>query len=123
MRRLFVVTACAAALVGTLAVAGTAGPGNAGVPAAASFRLADGSAGCAFDDGVLACRSETMDAAAVLKANGSRSVQDVPVAWDRSTPVLRSSESWWHGEFTCRIDGDLLCSTFDGATISVAGRS
>ena len=114
-------SACAAAVVGALAVSGTATVrAGGGVPADASFRVADGSVGCAFSDGRVACRSATMDTAAVLDRDGSTALRDVPVAWNASTPVLRPTESWWHGDFTCRIaDASVVCLTLDGGTIAV----
>ena len=93
-------------------VAGTGDPG--GVPAAAGFRLADGSAGCAYADGSIACSAG--GESVVLEADGSSHGGDArEVGWDASTPVLLPGESWWNGEFSCRaVDTGLTCSAGDG---------
>jgi len=113
------VTLAAVALFGVVAVAGIAGPaGGGGTPAAASFRLADGSAGCVYrSSGEIACRAVGVEAAAVLAADGSSRIDsEAPVAWDDSTPVLLAAESWWHGAFTCRVAAArIVCSAGDGS--------
>jgi hypothetical protein len=112
--------AVAAVLGGLLAVSGTAHTRDGGVPADASFRLRDGSAGCGYADGRLACRTNGMREASVLAADGSTSVGDVPVSWSAETTVLRATESWWHGGFTCRVTGRrIVCATLDGGTLAV----
>jgi hypothetical protein len=106
---------------GLLAVSGTARTtGVGGTPAPAAFRLADGSAGCAFDGERLACRSAASPTAVVLEADGSSQPTDTAVAWDEDTPVLWQTESWWHGGFSCRVvDAVLVCASGRGS-ISVA---
>ena len=106
---------------GLLAVSGTARTtGVGGVPAPAAFRLSDGSAGCAFDGGRLACRAASFPTAVALDSEGRSEPTDAEVAWDETTPVLRLSESWWHGDFSCQVvDIDLVCAAESGS-ISVA---
>ena len=109
------------AVGGLLAVSGTARTtGPDGAPAPAAFRLADGSAGCAFDGERIACRSATAPTAVELERDGSSRPADADVTWDQATPVLRQTESWWHGGFSCRVlDSDLVCASATGS-ISVA---
>jgi hypothetical protein len=107
-------------LGGLLAVSGTAHTRDGGVPADASFRLRDGSAGCAYADGRLACRTNAMRQASVLAADGSISVGDAPVSWSAATTVLRPTESWWHGGFRCHIAGRrIVCANLDGSRLAV----
>jgi hypothetical protein len=111
-----------AVLGGLLAVSGTAHTRDGGVPAEAAFRLADGSAGCAYADGRLACRTNGMRRASVLAVDGSTSAGDVPVSWSSETTVLRPTESWWHGGFMCgAAEGRLVCTTLDGGMLAVGG--
>jgi hypothetical protein len=125
MRRHVAVALCAAGLSGLVAVAGVASttdPG--GQPAAAAFRLADGSAGCNFrSSGEIACRAEGEAAAAVLEPDGgSRASTDEIVSWDDATPVLLASESWWNGDVSCSVAaGTIHCSAGDGAIAAGAG--
>jgi hypothetical protein len=112
-----------AVVSGLLAVSGTASSPSRGVPAEAAFQLADGSVGCLFTGRRLACRSQSMRHAAILEADGSSSSDDSPVAWDADTTVLRPSESWWHGEFSCVARAGVVCTTSAGGTLAVsAGR-
>ena len=84
-------TLIAAALGGLLAVAATARGTGAGTPAPAAFKLADGSAGCAFD------------------------------RWDSSTSVLHRAERWFHGAFACGVDdGDTIRCSASHGSLSVA---
>ena len=120
MGRILVVGLLAATLGGAFAVAGTARTGDAGAPAEAAFRLADGSVGCAFDGRRLACRSVDAASAVVLEQDGSSYAEDVAVRWDDATTVLRPTESWWHGAFGCRVaDADVVCWTPDGGSVAV----
>jgi hypothetical protein len=107
-------------VAGLLAVSGTARtPGADGTPAPAAFRLADGSAGCVFDGERIACGTASMSSAVVLEPDGSSAVADVAVEWNDATPVLRSTESWWHHGYSCRsADLELLCERANG-TIAV----
>jgi hypothetical protein len=99
MGRGLLVVLLAAVVGGALAVSGTARTTGGGTPERATFRLADGSAGCTYDRGELAC--------------GSR---DTGGAWVDSTTVLRPTESWWHGGFSCRVQSRLLvCTRADGS--------
>jgi hypothetical protein len=94
MGRGLVVVLLAAVLGGALAVSGTARTTGGGTPERASFRLADGSAGCTFDGGELSC--------------GTR---ETGGPWVAATTVLRPTESWWHGRFACRVvAGRLACT-------------
>jgi hypothetical protein len=84
----------AVVLGGALAASGTARTTGGGTPERASFRLADGSAGCTYDGGRLAC--------------GTR---ETGGAWVDATTVLRATESWWHGGFSCRVEARHLACT------------
>jgi hypothetical protein len=118
--RILVAFALVVALGGLLAVSGTAHSHDDGVPADAGFRLRDGSAGCAYAAGRVACRTTGMREATVLGTDGSTSLGDVAVSWSSETTVLRPTESWWHGGFTCGVAGPrIVCRTLGGATIAV----
>jgi hypothetical protein len=76
-RRVAVAAAIALAIGGVLAVAGVAGTGTPdGTPAAAAFRLADGSAACNYVDGAVTCRADGVDTAVALEADGSSHAAD-----------------------------------------------
>lgn len=94
MGRGLLVVLLAAVLGGALAVSGTARTTGGGTPGRASFRLADGSAGCTFDAGELVCGTR--------ETGGS---------WVDATTVLRPTQSWWHGGFTCRVVTERLDCT------------
>ena len=118
--RVSLVAAAALALTGLAAVGGAAGTAATGPPAPAAFRLADGSAGCAFSEsGAIACRAQGGERALVLERDGDSRAADVPVAWTEETRVLLPGESWWHGEVACRARGGIVCATANGGTISV----
>jgi hypothetical protein len=111
---------------GTLAVAGLAGTaGGDGDPAAAAFRVADGSAACNYADGKLSCRADGMPAAVVLEPDGRAHAGDPStVGWDDSTPVLLRSESWWHGGFSCRLSAAAIaCRSAAGAVLVKIARA
>lgn len=113
--RVFALLAALAALVGV------APPGDEPVPS--GFRLADGSAGCAYRDGVVACRSAGNETAAVLERDGDSRAEEVAVDWDETTPVLLPAESWWHAGFSCRVRGArIACTAGDGAIWAGGGR-
>jgi hypothetical protein len=120
MARIVFFTLLVAALGGVLAVSGGARSTQAGSPAAASFRLADGSVGCAFDGERIACRARGVESAIVLSADGSSEADDVAVDWDGRTPVLGAAESWWHGGFSCRVDEDAVVCDREAGSITVA---
>ena len=123
MGRILLFTALAAVAGGLLAVSGTARTSGDGVPAPAAFRLLDGSAGCVFEGERIACRAQGTPRAVVLQADGESFTDDVDVAWDDRTPVLRRTESWWHGAFSCGVDDDSsLACTAENGSIAV-GRS
>jgi hypothetical protein len=105
---------------GLLAVSGGAHPGSAGEPAPAAFRLLDGSAGCSFDGARLACSSQ-QGGTAVLEGDGSSHPSTERAAWDSSTPVLRRTESWWHGGFSCRVAGEEIVCERGHGSIAVGG--
>jgi hypothetical protein len=116
-RRWTVAAALALGTGGVLAVSGVAGTGEpGGTPAAAAFRLADGSAACNYADGTLVCRADGMEGAVVLEPDGSQhGAEASTVAWDQSTPVLLPSESWWNGDVACRAgERELSCTAADG---------
>lgn len=115
-RRIAGVTAIAIALVGVLAVSGLAGTGHSGVPAAAAFRLGDGSTACNYADGSIACRATGAEAATVLDPDGGSRAGDQFVAWDDTTPVLLPGESWWNGAVSCRAlsESEVVCSAAGG---------
>lgn len=119
MGRILLFTLLAALAGGLLAVSGTAGSTEVGVPAPAAFRLGDGSAGCAFDGERLACRGASSEAAAVLERDGRSRPEDVDVTWDASTPVLRKTERWFNGTFSCAVEGrNVVCSNAAGGALS-----
>jgi hypothetical protein len=121
MARTGLLLAAVAAVVGTLSVAGFAGTGDGGTPVSASFRLGDGSVGCAYADGTIRCRSKGGPAALTLEPGGDSHASDDHVLWDRSTPVLLGGESWWNGDVTCLAgESDITCSTANGGRIIVA---
>lgn len=123
MRRV-VVTFLAVLACGLLAVTAIASSGlSGGTPAPASFRLADGSAGCRLvAANELACRTKGIGASVVLRSDGSSRVAHVDVTWTRATPVLRAGEQWWHAGFVCRVDrGRAYCTAGDGSV--AAGRA
>jgi hypothetical protein len=116
-RRLAVAGALVLALGGVLAVSGLAGTGRpGGAPAAAAFRLADGSVACNYAGGRVVCRADGADAVVVLEAGGSSHEDDGrAVYWDDSTPVLLPGESWWHGDFSCRAsENEIMCASGSG---------
>jgi len=119
MGRGLLALAFVAALGGLLAVSGTANSASSGAPATAAFRLADGSVGCAFDGARLACRSANAGNAVVLTSEGRTHADDVGVVWNAATTVLRSSERWLHGSFSCRVDTEeVICTTLSGGLLA-----
>jgi hypothetical protein len=120
MGRGLLIALVAAVVLGTLAVSGGARTpdGDRGKLAPAAFRLADGSAGCAFDGTRLACASSA-GRGVVLDSDGSSHPAPGAVTWDETTPVLRRTASWWHGGFSCRVEVDLVCERGNGS-ISVS---
>jgi hypothetical protein len=119
MGRGLLIALLAAVVLGTLAVSGSARTGTAGgTPAPAAFRLSDGSAGCAFDGSRIACAAVS-GRGVVLEEDGDSYPTAGTVAWDESTPVLLRTESWWHGGFSCRVDGGIVCDRGNGS-ISVS---
>jgi hypothetical protein len=119
MGRGLLIALLAAVVLGTAAVSvGAKTPGvGEGTPAPAAFRLSDGSAGCAFDGSRLACATAA-GRGVVLDEDGSSHPAPGAVTWDETTPVLRRTASWWHGGFSCRVEGDLVCER-GSASISV----
>ena len=115
MGRGLLVALLAAVVLGMLAVSGNARTGaTGGSPAPAGFRLSDGSAGCAFDGFRIACATVS-GRGVVLEEDGDSHPATGTVAWDDSTPVLKRTESWWHGGFSCRVDGDIVCARGNGS--------
>jgi hypothetical protein len=113
-------TLVALATGGLLAVGATARGTSDGVPAPSSFRLGDGSAGCVFDGTRLACRGASNSSTVVLDSEGRTRASRQRVDWDPSTPVLRWTESWFSGVFSCRVDvRTIVCSTADGGLLAV----
>jgi hypothetical protein len=115
MGRGLLIALFAAVLLGALAVSGTARTLRGGTPAPAAFRLSDGSAGCAFDGARLACATTSPRSGVVLEADESSRPTSAAVVWDDSTPVLRRTESWWHGGFSCRVEVRLVCEHGNGS--------
>ncbi len=115
MRRGLLIGLLAAAALGTLAVSGAARTPGDGKPAPAAFRLSDGSAGCAFDGARLACATASLPTGIVLEADGGSRPAARAVVWDETTPVLQRAESWWHGAFSCRVEGRLVCERGSGS--------
>jgi hypothetical protein len=123
MGRGLIATAAVAVLGGLLAVSGSAGPVSAGAPSTAAFRLADGSAGCAFDGALLTCRAARDRTAVVMDAEGRTQAEDVDFEWNATTTVLRSSERWLHGMFSCRVaHREIVCSTLSGGLLVAGAR-
>jgi hypothetical protein len=122
MGRGLLIVLFAALAVGVLAVSGAARTpgGGAGTPAPAAFRLSDGSAGCAFDGSRLACATDG-GRGVVLEADGSSHPAPRAVTWNETTPVLQRAESWWHGRFSCRVEGRLVCERGSGSISVGAG--
>src|SRR5918995_1538930 len=119
----FLPFAWAAAPGGLLAGPGPAAPVPGGAPASAAFRLPDGSAGCAFDGEKLACRALRDTTAVVMDTSGQTEAEHVDVEWSNATTVLRSSERWWHGGFSCGVEErEIVCTTLSGGML-VAGAS
>lgn len=115
MGRGLLITLLAAVVLGTVAVSGNARTGEAGgIPAPAAFRLSDGSAGCAFDGSRIAC-SAVGGRGVVLEEDGGSHPATSAVTWDETTPVLQRAESWWHGGFSCRVDGGIVCERGNGS--------
>jgi hypothetical protein len=97
MGRGLLVAVLVAVVGGALAVSGTARTTGGGTPERASFRLVGGSAGCTYDAGRLAC--------------GTR---ETGGDWVDARTVLRPTESWWHGAFSCRVVAHRpVCSSLD----------
>jgi hypothetical protein len=114
----------ALALGGLLAVGATARSTDNGVPAPASFRLGNGAAGCAFDGTRLACRGAASAPGVVLDAAGRTRASRERVTWDSSTPVLRQTERWFNGVFSCSAEATtIVCSTVDGGMLAVGRQS
>lgn len=116
MGRGLLIALLAAVVLGTLAVSSGAGTpaGLDGTPAPATFRLSDGSAGCAFDGSRLACATAG-GRGVVLEADGDSSPAPKAVTWNEATPVLQRTESWWHGGFSCRVAGGIVCERGSGS--------
>lgn len=115
MGRGLLITLLAAVVLGTVAVSGNARTGEAGgIPAPAAFRLSDGSAGCAFDGSRIACAA-VGGMGVVLEEDGDSRPATSAVTWDEATPVLQRTESWWHGGFSCRVDGGIVCERGNGS--------
>ena len=86
----------------------------------ADFRLADGSAACRYDSGVLACRTRSPGSALRLARTGTVVVKDVAVDWDARTPVLR--RSWKRGGISCTAGATLRCENRSGTQLVVGGK-
>ena len=121
MGRGLLIASLAVVAVGILAVSGAARTPADGKPAPAAFRLSDGSAGCAFDGTRLACATASLPAGVVLEADGSSRPAARAVVWDETTPVLKRTESWWHGGFSCRVEVRLVCERGNGSISVGAG--
>ena len=121
MGRGLLIALLAAVVLGTLAVSsGARTPGLGGMPAPAAFRLSDGSAGCAFDGSRLACATAE-GRGVVLEADGSSHPAPKAVTWNEATPVLHRTDSWWHGGFSCRVEGGVVCERGSGSISVGAG--
>jgi hypothetical protein len=58
----------------------------------------------------------------VLDVQGRTRASRQNVEWDASTPVLRWTESWFNGAFSCRLDGrTIVCTTPGGGLLAVDG--
>lgn len=112
----FTLTLLLAASLAT--TASSAGSGDGG--RRAEFRLADGSAACRYDAGVLACRTRAPGAALRLARTGTVVVRDVAVEWDRRTPVLRR---WTRGGITCKVARAIRCENRSGTRLVVGAKT
>jgi hypothetical protein len=121
------ITAAAAAIFGLAAMTGIAATGAPdGAPAAAAFRLADGSVACNFrDSGNIVCRGAGRAEAVVLEPGGTTRLEPAAVvSWNDTTPVLLAAESWWNGAVSCRVSGPrVVCSTGAGSVSVGPARS
>ena len=104
----------------TLVVATSASAGT-GASKRADFRLADGSAACRYDVGVLACRTRAPGGALRLARTGTVAVRDIAVVWDRRTPVLRTS--WARGGIRCTAARTIRCTNRSGTQLVVGGKT
>ena len=121
MGRGLLIALLTAVVLGALAVSGGARtPGLGGTPAPAAFQLSDGSAGCAFDGARLACATAE-GKGVVLEADGDSHPAPKAVTWNEATPVLHRTDSWWHGGFSCRVAGGIVCTRGSGSISVGAG--
>ena len=51
----------------------------------------------------------------MLEADGSSHPAPSAVTWNDRTPVLQRTASWWHGGFSCYVEGDLVCERESGS--------
>lgn len=86
---------------------------------AADFRLADGTAACRIDAGVLSCRTRSFGSAVRLARTGTVVVADAPLEWSRRTPVLR--RTWRRGGITCTAAEAFRCTNRSGTLLVVGG--
>lgn len=118
LARLGAATLGLALLTGLAAVAGIASTqGVAGTPAPASFRLAGGSVGCAFDaDGAVTCSAREGAVARRLEPDGSSGAPGSGQAWAAGARVLLAGERWVHGEVSCLAGrAAIACSGYGGS--------
>ena len=57
----------------------------------------------------------------MLEADGSSHPAPKAVTWNEATPVLQRTESWWHGGFSCRVEGGVVCERGNGSISVGAG--
>lgn len=103
-------------LAGTVTGAASAHPD---LRPAADFRLADGTAACRIDAGVLFCRTRSFGSAVRLARTGTVVVVEAPLAWNRRTPVLR--KTWRRGGITCTAAARFRCTNRSGTLLVVGG--
>lgn len=97
---------------------GVAAPAAA-APSPGSFRLADGSVGCAFAGGAVACRGAAAVRGISLAATGAPRPAGA-VAWTTATPVLREGATWSRAGIACRAArAAITCTNRSASSITV----
>ena len=57
----------------------------------------------------------------VLEGDGDSHPAPKAVSWNEATPVLRRTQSWWHGGFSCRVESGIVCERGNGSISVGAG--
>lgn len=105
-----------------LVLAGAVTPAASAQPdlrPAADFRLADGTAACRIEGGVLSCRTRSFGSAVRLAPTGTVVVVEAPLEWSLRTPVLRKAWRW--GGITCAAAVTFRCTNRSGTLLVLGG--